>query len=286
LAAARGGASIFPAVGDELSGAGGPTTLSLVIPAFNEEARLPALLETLQTSGSAAVEEAGMELLEVLIVDDGSTDRSREMLRTAAAQDALLKPVLDYERNRGKGAAFACGVRHAGGDYVLLADVDLSTPLSELPKLTAAIERGADIAIGSRAVPGAVVERGPVHRKVLGSAFNGAVRMLTGLRLRDTQNGFKLFPTEAAKRLVAEQGCPGFAFDVEMLMRANQDGLRIDEVPILYMHDVRSSVRVASASVEMLKDVAGLAYRLRMRRRAAGPAPARPLAGISADETD
>ncbi|HEX9966621.1 MAG TPA: glycosyltransferase family 2 protein, partial [Solirubrobacterales bacterium] len=134
-----------------------PTTLSLVIPAFNEEARLPNLLETLRTSGPAAVEEAGMELLEVLIVDDGSTDRSREMLRAAADRDPLLKPVLDYERNRGKGAAFASGARRARGDYVLLADVDLSPPLSELPKLSAAIERGADIAIGSRAVPGAVV---------------------------------------------------------------------------------------------------------------------------------
>ena len=208
-----------------------------------------------------------MELLEVLIVDDGSTDRSREILRAAAAEDSRLKPVFDYERNRGKGAAFACGVERASGDYVLLADVDLSTPLGELSKLTAAIEGGADIAIGSRAVSGAVVERGPVHRKVLGSAFNGAVRMLTGLRLRDTQNGFKLFPTAAAKRLVAEQACPGFAFDVEMLMRADQQGLRIAEVPILYVHDMRSSVRVASASMEMLKDVAGLAYRLRLRRR-------------------
>lgn len=273
-------------MGDEPSGAGSPPTLSLVIPAFNEEARLPALLETLRSSAPAAVEEAGMELLEVLVVDDGSTDRSREMLRTAAVQDALLKPVLDYERNRGKGAAFASGVKRAGGDYLLLADVDLSTPLSELPKLTAAIGRGADIAIGSRAVPGAVVERGPVHRKVLGSAFNGAVRLLTGLRLRDTQNGFKLFPTEAAKRLVAEQDCPGFAFDVEMLMRADQDGLRIAEVPILYMHDVRSSVRVASASMEMLRDVAGLAYRLRVRRRAGRAAPPRPLAEVSADEAD
>jgi dolichyl-phosphate beta-glucosyltransferase len=255
---------------------GAPETLSLVIPAYNEEARLPALFDALATGADAAVSSAGMELLEVLIVDDGSTDRSRAMLEEATVLDGRLKPVLDYKQNRGKGAAFATGVERARGDYVLLADVDLSTPLGELPKLTAAIRGGADIAIGSRAVAGAVVERGPLHRKVLGNTFNGAVRMLTGLRLRDTQNGFKLFPADAAKRLLAEQTCPGFAFDVELLMRADQAGLRIAEVPILYLHDARSSVRVASASVEMLKDVAGLSYRLRVRGRRRGGSAALP----------
>lgn len=242
-----------------------PPTLSLVIPAFNEEARLPTLLETLRQSAAATIESAGMTLDEVLVVDDGSTDRTQEILRGAVADTPLLKPILDYTRNRGKGAAFATGVQRAKGDFVLLADVDLSTPLEELPKLTTAIREGADIAIGSRAVAGAVVERGPRHRKVLGGAFNGAVRLLTGLRLRDTQNGFKLFPAGAAKRMLAEQTCPGFAFDVELLMRADQAGLRIAEVPVLYLHDSRSSVRVGSASIEMLKDVSRLAYRLRFR---------------------
>ncbi|MGC1853484.1 MAG: glycosyltransferase [Solirubrobacterales bacterium] len=239
------------------------TTLSIVIPAYNEQARLPALLDTLATSADAAVAEAGMELVEVLIVDDGSTDRTAETLAAAAAEQARLKPVLEFEQNRGKGAAFAAGVARAEGDFVLLADVDLSTPLGELKKLTAAIAAGADIAIGSRAVPGAVVERGPYHRKALGNTFNAAVRLLTGLELRDTQNGFKLFPTEAAKELLAQQSCPGFAFDVELLMRADRAGLRIAEVPILYLHDSRSSVRVGSAGAKMLKDVAGLSYRLR-----------------------
>lgn len=252
-------------MGDESSAIAPPPTLSLVIPAFNEQARLPALLDVLRQSAVEAVERAGMQLAEILIVDDGSKDRTRQMLRDAAPDTPLLRPVLDYEQNRGKGAAFATGVERARGDYVLLADVDLSTPLEELPKLTDAVRDGADIAIGSRAVAGAVVERGPRHRKVLGAAFNGAVRMLTGLRLRDTQNGFKLFPAAAAKRMLAEQTCPGFAFDVELLMRADRAGLRIAEVPVLYLHDSRSSVRVGSASIEMLKDVSRLAYRLRLR---------------------
>jgi len=243
---------------------GQTATVSIVIPAYNEEARLPALLETLTAEAESAAAEAGLRLRETLIVDDGSIDRTRQMLEAAEAEG--LKPVLEFDRNRGKGAAFAAGALRAEGDYVLLADVDLSTPLGELKKLTAAIEAGADVAIGSRAVPGAVVERGPLHRKVTGNTFNGAVRAMTGLRVRDTQNGFKLFPTEAVRRYAARQTCPGFAFDVELLMRAQLDGLRIAEVPILYLHDARSSVRVASASSQMLREVAGLAYRLRLRK--------------------
>jgi dolichyl-phosphate beta-glucosyltransferase len=252
---------------------GQTANLSIVIPAYNEEVRLPALLEKLAAEADQAATDAGLRLHEVLIVDDGSTDRTRKMLTAAEAENERLQPVFPYDRNRGKGAAFAAGARRAGGSYVLLADVDLSTPLGELGKLTAAIEAGADVAIGSRAVAGAVVERGPVHRKVTGNAFNGAVRMLTGLRVRDTQNGFKLFPAEAVQRYVAQQTCPGFAFDVELLMRADREGLRIAEVPILYMHDLRSSVRVASASTQMLREVAHLAYRVRLRRNGAAADP-------------
>jgi dolichyl-phosphate beta-glucosyltransferase len=264
-----------------------PATLSLVVPAYNEQLRLPALLEELAGSAQATIAKSGMELLEALVVDDGSTDGTAAMLREAAEKNPRLKPVLEFERNRGKGAAFAAGVERARGDYVLLADVDLSTPLEELGKLTAAIEAGADIAIGSRAVPGAVVERGPFHRKALGNTFNGAVRLLTGLRLRDTQNGFKLFPTAAAKRLVAGQTCPGFAFDVELLMLADREGLKIAEVPILYLHDSRSSVRVGPAGLRMLRDVSGLAYRIRLRDRAGSRSPQRqPIAEQPLNERD
>lgn len=244
---------------------GQTASLSIVIPAYNEEVRLPALLEKLAAEAEKAAADAGMRLHEVLVVDDGSTDRTRQMLKASGAENEWLHPVFPYERNRGKGAAFAAGALQAEGDYVLLADVDLSTPLDELGKLTAALDAGADVAIGSRAVVGAVVERGPAHRKVTGNSFNVAVRLLTGLRVKDTQNGFKLFPTEAVKRYAAQQTCSGFAFDVELLMRADREGLRIAEVPILYVHDLRSRVSVASASPQMLWEVARLSYRLRVR---------------------
>jgi dolichyl-phosphate beta-glucosyltransferase len=278
-------------MGDETPSAPAPDsgrpTLSLVIPAYNEQARLPALLGTLASDAGSAAAEADMQLLEALVVDDGSGDRTASMLTAAAAENPKLKPVLEFDRNRGKGAAFAAGAAHARGDYVLLADVDLSTPLGELRKLVAAIRAGADIAIGSRAVPGAVVERGPLHRKVLGNSFNGAVRLLTGLQLRDTQNGFKLFPAEVLRGLLAGQTCPGFAFDVELLMRADRAGLRIAEVPILYLHDSRSSVRVGSAGAKMLRDVAGLAYRMRVQDGAAARRPPRASpSALHADDRD
>jgi dolichyl-phosphate beta-glucosyltransferase len=266
-------------VGEEASSpgrrGGEPPTLTLVIPAYNEQARLPGLFETLRCEAEGAAREAGMRLIQIILVDDGSSDHTAEMLEAAAAENLLLETVAEFDRNRGKGAAFAAGVARARGDWVLLADVDLSTPLGELKKLVAAIDAGADVAIGSRAVAGAVVERGPLHRKLTGSAFNGAVRLLTGLRLRDTQNGFKLFPAEPRKGFAAELTTPGFAFDVELLMRADRAGLRIVEVPILYRHDERSSVRVASASARMLRDVVGLSYRLRTQSgaRAAAPRP-------------
>ncbi|MBS1890994.1 MAG: glycosyltransferase [Actinobacteria bacterium] len=243
------------------------TTLSIVIPAYNEETRLPALLHALNREAATAAAAAGMELAEVLVVDDGSTDRTAAILNAATADNGKLIPVHDYDRNRGKGAAFAAGVRRAHGDKVLLADVDLSTPLTELPKLSAAIAAGADIAIGSRNVQGAIVERGPLHRKVLGNSFNLLVRALTGLDLHDTQNGFKLFPTDVAKRLLAVQSFPGFSFDVELLMRADREGLKIAEVPIIYQHDASSTVRVGSAGAGMLRDVLAMVWKIRLRGR-------------------
>lgn len=247
-----------------------------MIPAYNEEERLPGLLEGLRAGANAAAEASGIELLEVLVVDDGSSDGSRRILAEAAKDDERLQAVFAYEENRGKGAAAAAGVVRARGDYVLLADADLSTPLDELPKLVEALRNGADVAVGSRHVPGAVVDRGPLSRKLTGGAFSGVVRLLTGLRVRDTQNGFKLLRTEDAQLLLAEQICPGFAFDVELLMRADRSGLRIAEVPVVYLHDARSSVHIASASAEMLRDVVVLAWRLRLRNHGTQIASPRP----------
>ena len=184
----------------------------------------------------------GLTLAEVVVVDDGSTDRTPEMLREAAARDGTFVPLLRGGANEGKGAALRAGAGVARGDLILFVDVDMSTPLGELEKLRARLDAGADLAIGSRDVTGSVLVHAPAHRKYIGRTFNLLVRRLTGLPFKDTQCGFKLMRTDVARGLLAEQSVGGFAFDVELLMRARALGLRVDEVPVTYIHDDDSRV--------------------------------------------
>jgi dolichyl-phosphate beta-glucosyltransferase len=223
----------------------------------------------LGSSAAADLGAEGLELEEIVIVDDGSADRTPAMLLEAASSDHLFVPLL-RGTNEGKGAALAAGVRQARGELTLLCDVDLSTPLGEIGKLYERLEAGADIAIGSRDIPGSVVEA-PEHRKHIGRAFNLMVRRLTGLPFKDTQCGFKLMTTAIARSLVEGQLVKGFAFDVEMLMRARARGGSIAEVPVTYIHDKDSKVNPLSASPRMAFDVLRLAYRLRRSRRGCGP---------------
>jgi glycosyltransferase involved in cell wall biosynthesis len=207
---------------------------------------------------------AGLELAEILIVDDGSGDRTPELLQAAAEQDHLIRPLLRGGHNEGKGAALAAGIRVARGELTLLSDVDLSTPLEDIGKLHTRLREGADLAIGSRDVPGSTVAA-PEHRKHIGRAFNAMVRRLTGLPFKDTQCGFKLMPTATARELTQVQLVKGFAFDVEMLMRARARGLSIAEVPVSYFHDDDSKVNPLLASPRMAYDVLRLAVRVRRR---------------------
>jgi dolichyl-phosphate beta-glucosyltransferase len=240
-------------------------SLSIVIPAFNEEQRLPRLIEELAMSAEPTAAESGFSFLEAVIVDDGSSDRTPDLLREAAVAHTFMR-VISAERNRGKGAAVAAGVHAARGDCVLVTDLDLSTPLSDLSGLALAVRDGADAAIGSRVVHGSVVKDAPAYRKRLGQGFNLAVRVLTGLSFRDTQCGFKLLTTAAARELLAVQTCCGWAYDVELLMRARISGLEVVEVPVTYIHDSHSRMKIARASVRMLWDVLGLSLSLRTRR--------------------
>jgi dolichyl-phosphate beta-glucosyltransferase len=187
------------------------------------------------------------------------------VLRNEAPLTPLLVPVIQPGENEGKGAAIRSGVARARGDLVLMSDVDLAAPLTEARQLYEAIEDGAHVAIGSRAIDPRAVTGIPWRRRLMGRAFNGLVRAVSGLPYRDTQCGFKLMPTDIARQLMRDQLAPGFAFDVEILMRARRDGLVVEEVPIAYHHDPDSSMAAASASYRMAWDVARLARRLRRR---------------------
>jgi dolichyl-phosphate beta-glucosyltransferase len=210
--------------------------LSIVIPAYDEEQRLPRTLERL-----AAWLRAWGRPHEVLVVDDGSRDG------TVAAARAAGAAVLANDRNRGKGYSVRRGMLAARGALRLMTDADLSTPIEELPRLVARIEEGCGVAIGSRALPGARIEiRQPWYRENMGRVFNLMVRGLALPGLRDTQCGFKLFTAEAARDAFADARLDGFSFDVEALYLARKRGHRVCEIPVVWRNDAASRVTLSS----------------------------------------
>ena len=245
-------------------------SLSVVVPAYNEARRLPALLDALAGEGRGACAAAGLELAEVIVVDDGSTDGTSELVRERSDGDLPLH-ALRLDRNRGKGAAVQAGMLAARGRFALLTDADMATPLEDVGRLAAAVHDGADVAIGSRALPSSdILVHQPGHRELMGKGFNRALRLLTGLPYRDTQCGFKLFRLTTARRLFELQRVSGFAYDAEVLVLARQLGLSIAEVGVRWADDRETTVRIFSASTSMALDLLRIAWLARV------PAAVRP----------
>jgi dolichyl-phosphate beta-glucosyltransferase len=214
--------------------------LSVVIPAYNEARRLPATLDRVHEHLAAR----GVPH-EVLVVDDGSSDGTAEAARAAGG----LVRVLRHEPNRGKGYAVRRGMLAATGVLRLMTDADLSTPIEELARLEAEIDRGFDVAIGSRAVAGARIEvRQPAYREAMGRLFNVLVQALLLPGVADTQCGFKLFTAAAAETAFGACRLDGFSFDVEALYVARRSGLRIAEVPIVWRNDPATRVGLGGGS--------------------------------------
>jgi dolichyl-phosphate beta-glucosyltransferase len=233
-------------------------TLSVVVPAYNEAGRLDRLLDAVSDGAQELLGAAHLELAEVLIVDDGSIDDTAALLRERAGDRSWLVPVVPGTPNRGKGAALASGVAAARGELTLLCDVDLAVPFREAVKLRDGLESGADIAIASRGAPGARLEGIPLYREAMGRLFNKGMRLLTGLPYADTQCGFKLMSTRVASRLLVDLRSSGYAFDVEILLRARAAGFSVVEVGVEYRHDRDSRVRPVAASSEMARDLVRL----------------------------
>jgi dolichyl-phosphate beta-glucosyltransferase len=237
-----------------------PPSLTVVVPVYNEERRLPPLLRELAENGAAAVLAAGATLQEILIVDDGSTDGTAALLAGVPPPFAVL--TLDH--NQGKGAAVRAGFRAAAADLVLKVDVDLSAPLADLPRLSRALESGADLVIGSRSIPGSeVLVRQPLVRELMGKTFNLILRRATGIPWRDTQCGFKLFRRERTLQLFELQRVNGFAFDAELCVNAHRQGMNVVEVPVQWTNNTDTRVRLFRSSAEMLVDVLRIARRAR-----------------------
>lgn len=205
--------------------------LSVVIPCFNEEGRLGRTLERIRDHL-----DRGHAHYEIIVVDDGSTDRTREVALTFPP--VRITPI---RSNRGKGFSVREGMLLARGDLILMTDADLSTPIEELDRFLRLIQT-ADIVIGSRALPGAEVNT-VWYRKLLGRLSHLMIAAVTVRGIRDTQCGFKLFRREVARRIFSEQTLERFGFDFEVLFLAQRDGFRIHEEPVRWVNDPFTKVR-------------------------------------------
>jgi dolichyl-phosphate beta-glucosyltransferase len=234
-----------------------PPELSVVVPAYNESARLPQTMSTIKPYLGAL----GMSW-ELILVNDGSSDSTMDVINTEERLDPGHVRGIDLQPNRGKGRAVAAGVVASKGALVLISDADFSTPIDELAKLTAAIDAGSDVAIGSRAKRGSQVEISqPAHRVLMGKIFNLIVQVVVLPGFWDTQCGFKLWKGPAAREVFAEMKLDGnVAFDVEVLYRARRHGYRIAEIPVRWYDSIPSRISPLRHSAEALVDIAKIRF--------------------------
>lgn len=231
-----------------------PQRLSVVIPAYNEEKRIPATLEAVERYAAGR-----FEALEILVVDDGSTDGTAAVAAAFAARAAapVSVRVLSNGQNLGKGASVRHGILAASEPWILMTDADLSTPIEDLPALYAALaEGGADVALGSRALADSRLEvRQPFYREFMGRTFNRMVQVLLLGGIRDTQCGFKLFKREAAQAIFGRAKVDRFAFDVEAIYLARKLGLKVVEIPVTWRNSPHSTVSPVRDSAQMFLDL-------------------------------
>jgi glycosyltransferase involved in cell wall biosynthesis len=238
--------------------------LSIVVPAYNEEGRIRDSLR--RASAWLAVPGRLPGGSEIVVVDDGSQDRTSSVVEELASERPPGAPALRLLRNgvnRGKGYSIKHGVLLAAGEYLLLSDADFSTPIEELPHLLdPVIREECDIAIGSRGLPGSRIEvRQPAWRQTMGRTFNGIVRAATGLPYRDTQCGFKVMRRQPVLPLFRAARIERFGYDVEILYLARKARLAVREIPVLWRDAAGSKVHAARDSTRMLLEVARILWR-------------------------
>lgn len=224
---------------------------SIVIPAYNEAARITHALEEVV----ACIRQRQWSA-EVVVVNDGSRDRTAELVRDFAANAPEVR-ILENPGNCGKGYSVKNGLLHSLGEIVMFTDADLSAPIEEAEDLFAAIASGADIAIGSRWLERArQTIRQPLYRQFFGRCFNAVTRMVMGLPFADTQCGFKAFTRTAAQTIFQLQTIERWGFDPEILFIALKRGYKIVEVPVSWAHDERSRISYLKDGMRMLQDIA------------------------------
>jgi glycosyltransferase involved in cell wall biosynthesis len=224
--------------------------LSIIIPSYNEEARLPGTLQRI-----AEYLPTLRLRTEVLVVDDGSTDRTAALAESFHGKLTGLR-VLSNGTNRGKGYSVRHGMLEAQGDMVLFTDADLSAPIEEAEKLLGPLNNGYDVAIGSRAMDRSLIStRQSIFRETAGIIFNKIVRMVLRLPFVDTQCGFKAFRRERCRIIFEQQRIEGFGFDPELLYLARHYGLRAIEIPVRWGHSEATKVNMVGDSLKMFGDI-------------------------------
>lgn len=210
---------------------------SIIVPAYNEKARIGKTLEQLVQHLRAQAWNA-----EIVVVDDGSRDNTFSLVSDFAAQNPQVR-VIQNPGNQGKGYSVRNGMLNARGEILLFTDADLSSPIAEAAKLFAALEHGADVAIGSRWLdPKLQFVRQPLKRRIMSRTFNLFLRVLLAFPYRDTQCGFKAFTARAAQMIFPRQRITRWGFDPEILYLAHSLGLKVAEVPVSWGHDERSTI--------------------------------------------
>lgn len=222
--------------------------LSIIIPAYNEETRLP---DTLNKVGSFL--DTQTYTSEVLIVNNNSTDRTEEVIKDYCSHYPNMQPL--FEEEPGKGAAVRCGMLLAQGEFAFMCDADLSMPIEELNNFLPPQLEGIDISIASREAPGSIRYHEPHFRHLGGRLMNWLIQLFILPGLNDTQCGFKCFSAKAAKDLFNHQTLPGWSFDIELLYIARQRGYKIQEIPIPWYFHQESKVNAVRDALKILMDI-------------------------------
>lgn len=229
--------------------AGAPLKISIIIPAYNEELRLPKTLERIGAYVASRPFDA-----EIIVVDDGSTDTTARIVEELRARIPNLRLVSNGV-NRGKGYSVRHGMLEARGEIALFTDADLSAPIEEADKLIGALQH-AEVTLGSRALDRSLIATHQSRfREIAGIIFNKLVKAILWLPSIDTQCGFKAFALPRARIIFEQQRIEGFGFDPEVLFLARRHGLRALEIPVRWSHDPNTKVRVGIDSARMFADL-------------------------------
>ena len=254
--------------------------LSIIIPAYNEEARIELALERVLR----CIEERGWDA-ELLVVDDGSRDATASIVKAWMVRHPRLHLIENVE-NRGKGHSVRNGALQAAGDVVMFTDADLSAPMIEAERLIAALDRGADVAIGSRWLDRSrqTVSQ-PLYRRFFGRCFNAVTRAVVGLPFQDTQCGFKAFKRDACQIIFRLQTIERWGFDPELLFIAGKLGYKVVEVPVTWGHDERSRISYLKDGTKMLQEMATIRFNAMAGRYNRAIAEMRDTSGLVTPRT-